>query len=356
MLLAASLLLHALAFQWANGRIGLPSASKELPVVITTQLYVPPPPPPPPPKPRLKPKPKAARPKPQPAPPMPVPVPAMETQTQETVAVDDGTSDIIAAALGDLGAEDMLPPEPTLEFAAVEEANAPRYTVSPPPSAQLSYDVSATHEGQNWYGNGLFRWESSADSYRITGEASVRLIVKFSVLNFGSQGSINEFGIAPALYTEQTRRKPLTQTHFQPGQEKIVFSASSASHPYHGGEQDRASIMWQLAAIGRGDAGQFRPGEQFDIVVAGARRAETWRISVVGEEEIETGHGRFSAWHVMRAPTPGSDEQQIDIWFAKDHQWYPVKVRYTETNGDHLEMSLSEMEPIPPVSLPTENP
>jgi hypothetical protein len=176
------------------------------------------------------------------------------------------------------------------------------------------------------------------------------------VLNFGSQGRINEFGIAPALYTEQTRSKPLTQTHFQPDQKQIVFSASSASYPYHGGEQDRASIMWQLAAIGRGDSGQFQTGEPFNIVVAGARKAETWRINVVGEEEIETSHGQFAAWHVMRAPTPGSDEQQIDIWLAKDQQWYPVKVRYTEANGDHLEMSLSELEPIPPVSPPTENP
>lgn len=281
----------------------------------------------------------------------------MEPQARETVAANDGMADIIATALGEAGIGDnMFPLEPAVEFTPEEKKDGPHYTVSPPPSAQLGYDVSATREGQNWYGSGVFRWESSADSYRITGEASVRIIFKFSVLNFGSQGSINEFGMAPVLYTEQTRSKPLTQTRFQTEQEKIVFSASSASYPYRGGEQDRASIMWQLAAMGRGDAGQFQPGGQFDIVVAGARRAETWRISVVGVEEIETSYGQFSAWHVMRAPAPGSDEQQIDIWFAKDQQWYPVKVRYTEANGDHLEMSLSELEPVPPTSPPVENP
>jgi len=75
--------------------------------------------------------------------------------------------------------------------------------------------------------------------------------------------------------------------------------------------------------------------------VAGTRNADIWRIRVLGGEEIDTPYGRLAAWHVMRAPRPGTHDPQIDIWLAPQHDWYPAKVRYTYANGDHLDMSLT---------------
>jgi hypothetical protein len=51
----------------------------------------------------------------------------------------------------------------------------------------------------------------------------------------------------------------------------------------------------------------------------------------------------MTTWHVVRMPKPGSYDQKLDFWLAPQHEWYPVKLRYTETNGDYLDLSLSAM-------------
>ncbi|OWW20718.1 hypothetical protein AYR66_15730 [Noviherbaspirillum denitrificans] len=235
---------------------------------------------------------------------------------------------------------------PTAAEAAPPAAEpAGTYKFSLPPSVELKYDVQALREGQQWHGSGVFQWNAGDGGYVITGEASITVLFKITVLNFRSEGAVNASGIAPVLYSEKPWRKAMTNTHFRHADRKISFSASQNEYPYNGGEQDRASIMWQLAGIGRGDPAQFVPGTAFDIMVAGARNAETWRIDVVGQEEIDTPHGKLTAWHVMRAPKPGSYDQKIDIWLAPRYEWYPARVRFTYPGGDYLDMLLADLTP-----------
>lgn len=73
------------------------------------------------------------------------------------------------------------------------------------------------------------------------------------------------------------------------------------------------------------------------------RDGEVWNIQVIGEEEIEVGIGKLRAWHVTRTPRQGSYEQKLDIWLAPEQNWYPVRLRFTEVNGDYLDMSLSSI-------------
>jgi hypothetical protein len=174
--------------------------------------------------------------------------------------------------------------------------------------------------------------------YTVDGEAG---ILFFTLINFRSSGEIDQSGVAPELYSEKRFRRSETNTHFHRERNTISFSASTVSYPREGGEQDRASIIWQMTAIGRGDSEKFVADAEFDFFVAGVRDGEPWRMRVVGLEEIETGNGRASAWHLVRIPRPGSYDQKLDIWLAPQQEWYPVKLRFTETNGDYLDMSLS---------------
>ena len=231
-------------------------------------------------------------------------------------------------------------PPATAAPPAPEPAQTASYKIDPPPSAELKYDVQALHEGQTVYGHGKIDWQSTGSGYSINGEAGVLL---FTVLNFRSEGTIDEFGVSPVIYSEKRFRRSETNTHFHRERNTISFSASTLSYPRKGGEQDRASIVWQLAGIGRGDSTKFIPGAEIDLVVAGVRDAETWRIRVVGQEDIEVGAGKLQAWHVRRLPREGSYDQKLDIWLAPEQQWYPVKLRFTEINGDYLDLSLSKL-------------
>lgn len=346
-LLLASVLLHVIAFNWADGRIGMPAWHTPEPAVITTALHPAPPPPQPvvaapKPKPKVRPR-RASAPLPPPAPAVAAAAPAPALPAPE--AADTGTAQPGAAADAEKSAGKPIDP-PAAQESKPQESAAAHYKIDPPPSAELIYDVEALQKGQTWHGSGMYRWEAAGDRYAATIEVGVTIIFKITALNSKSEGTIGEFGLAPVLYSEKPFRKSLMNTHFQHDNRKISFSASEAVFPYNGGEQDRASVIWQLAGIGRGDAGQFAPGAAIDVVVAGTRDAETWNFHVIGTEDVDTVYGKLNTWHVKRAPKAGSYDRTIDIWLAPQREWYPVKVRYTEVNGDYYDLSLAKTAPV----------
>jgi len=356
--LLASMLLHLIAFEWAGGHIGLPAPRVREEPAITAALL-----PPPPSKPIAAPHPPAPvvhrhKARTRPAPPHPVrpasaPGPALPVSTPATVpaplASPSGETNAAPADTASGDGAGTAPPA---------AAAPPAHRFDPPPPAELNYDVYALRDAQQWYGSGKFLWNADGGHYRIDGEASITFFIRFTVLSFHSEGSIDGYGVAPALYSETPFHKPAKSTRFEAGadahQGTIRFSSSDATFPYHEGTQDRASVLWQLAGIGRGDPGQFAAGASLKVPVAGTHDVETWDMTVVGQEQIKTDLGNMLAWHVVRAPAAGSDEQKIDIWLAPQHDWYPAKVRYTYPNGDYLVLSLTDLAPRRPAA-PTAN-
>ena len=356
--LALSVLLHLLLIGWGSGQLRMPAPHAPTQPVLDAALLTPLPKPVPPAVPAAKPAPK------KPQRPAPVQAPAKTMSTPEppaTAAPPPAPAAADAPAIEAAAAPDSdysvpggpLPPIPVVNVSVggkgegsaanpppAEPVATPHYRVDPPPSAALSYDVEALREGQRVYGHGSIEWRTDGNSYTLTGDAG---ILFFSVLSFKSEGMLDDFGVAPVLYNEKRFRKSATNTHFQRERQLISFSASTTSYPRQGGEQDRASVIWQLAAIGRGDGSRFVAGADIDLFVAGVRDAETWRIHVVGQEVIDIGGRQMAAWHVLRAPLAGSYDQKIDIWLAPEQEWYPVKLRYTERNGDYLDLLLSNI-------------
>lgn len=249
-------------------------------------------------------------------------------------------------APADAAAASPAPTAPTATTASTAPAAStgkPVFKTLPPPSAEVSYDVQALRDGQTVYGRGNLSWHSNGSRYVIDGEAG---ILFFSVLTFRSEGNLDGTGIAPIRYTEKRFRKAQTVTEFERDPAMIGFSDSVTKYPRHGGEQDRASVIWQLAAIGRGDPSQFSPGVQFELFVAGVRDGEIWSIKVLGLEPVTLGGEQISAWHLQRLARAGAYDTQVDFWLAPTQQWYPVKLRQTETNGDYLDMSMSKITPL----------
>lgn len=346
-ILALSLLLHWLALQWAGQHIGLPAAGTADAPAVTVQLRPPPAlsppltppvatavPRPPRPKPRKRPPPAVAA-----VPPAPAPA---DTVTAEAAAppAETAAAPIIEAPVETAAAE----PAPVEQ--AATPAEAPPYRFRMPPPVQLKYDVQALRDGKVVHGGGKIAWRADGERYQVDGEASVLF---FTVLRFQSLGAIDAFGVAPELYSEKRFRRPETLTRFERDTNRIRFSASDASYARAGGEQDRASIVWQLAAIGLGDAAQFTPGAALELFVAGVRNAEPWVMQVIGLEQTDTPAGSTEAWHVVRMPRPGSSEQKLDIWLAPQHWWYPVRLRFTEANGEYLDMAVTSVEALTPI-------
>ncbi|MGB7480199.1 MAG: DUF3108 domain-containing protein [Burkholderiaceae bacterium] len=210
-----------------------------------------------------------------------------------------------------------------------------------PPAADLSYAISARQGGLQIAGSGLVRWRNDGKSYSVTSETRAMLVGK--ILEAKSEGVVDAYGLAPLRFTEQRFRKEATATTFDRRAGTITFAQSDASYPLLGGEQDRTSIAWQLVAIARAAPKKFRPGSEWEFFVAGQRDAERWSFKVIGEETIATAAGQLHAVHLLRAPPPDAKSQKLDIWLAPAREWYPVKLRFTDADGEYIEQTLEKI-------------
>lgn len=257
-----------------------------------------------------------------------------------------------------------------------EEDKLPVYAINPPPPARLNFNVQTSYSGNPVSGTAFFDWQHDGQSYQLHSETKASLLFftqTFATLD--SQGRFDEAGLAPALYQEKLKRGT-TNTHFNhfradapehpTNGNTISFSASGATYARPAGAQDRLSILWQLAGIGRATPAAFKTGAEFTILVAATRDADVWRIQVLGQEELRINRKTYQTWHVQRLPRPGSYDRKLEIWFAPQEDWFPVRVLQTDIGGKNdgktYDFTLEEIirkpfVPAPiPVALPVPEP
>ena len=297
----------------------------------------------------------------------PTPEPSATTSTPESTASTDPASPASAnpaessnetgsAAASVDSAQtptETSKPEPGIETATAnavpqaQEQTAPIAAssiftkVSLPPPAQLNYTVLAARDGRKVEGRGTINWQPSGEQYSISGDAG---IIFLTVLNYKSTGSVDLSGITPELYVEKRFGKSETNTHFHRERKTISFSASTNSYPTSGGEQDRASVIWQIAAMGRGDSDKFTPGLNFGMLIAGTRSAAVWRVVINGKQSVRLTNETVQAWHLTILPVEQSQELQFELWLAPEKEWYPVKLVYSDKKSGFLELVLNKLE------------
>jgi hypothetical protein len=337
----ATVALHWVTIDWASGRIGAADRELETPGnIINAELRLRPPAPAAVlPAEALKPRPKPRKRKPAPPPAetvapdaAPAPAePASSEPAEPAPAPTDGAPDM---SDGQSGAAPAPADLESAQPAAMEKAaETVRWKVDLPPSARFELDVKRRDaDGTNWSGSASIGWQQDGASYKATQEVGISLLIaRVNLLEVSSEGTIGEFGIAPAKFTEKRRNRSATNTHFNQQEQKITFSASDRTVPLTAGAQDRATLLFQLAGIGRADVNQL--GRDIDILVGEDRKAQVYRFQLVGEEELETTMGKLVTWRLARPPLPGSYNARLDIWLAPSLDWYPVQIRNTEANG-----------------------
>jgi hypothetical protein len=367
-LCVATVTLHAVTIDWIGSRLGAQPATSLKPSVATVRLQLPQQKasgtPPPDLAPERAPEQPAATPPPRKARPLPLPQPdATAVLAPGSNALSDplaGVEQVVAA----MPAPHVVPaiepqPGPAQERtpamaqaeagnkeqqgASLEQASTRRYKVDIPPSATFDLELARTDaNGSNWSGSGKMLWQTDGSTYKTSVEVGLSVLVtRVNVLELNSEGEIDDAGIAPRKFTEKRRGRSMTATHFQRNDGRITFSASERSYPLLAGAQDRATIPFQLAAIGRANVNQL--GGDIDILVGDNRDAAIYRFQLVGEEEIDTKMGRLVTWRLARPPKPGTYSARLDIWLAPSLQWFPVQIRNTEANGALTTQTVSKI-------------
>jgi hypothetical protein len=218
-------------------------------------------------------------------------------------------------------------------------------TINLPPSVDLQYAIKARQKGLSVSGEALVKWQlteqKNRKSYTLLTETRVMLFGK--ILEANSYGNIDEFGVAPDKYVEKRFGKDATTTSFDRSKKTIQFTASNDIYPIKGGEQDRSSATWQLVALARAAGDKFITGSEWKMFVAGRRDAEAWSFKVAEVVTLNTALGEFSSVHIIKAPPPDSKDQQLEIWLAPKLEWYPVRLKFTDADGDTVDQTLSSM-------------
>jgi hypothetical protein len=226
---------------------------------------------------------------------------------------------------------------------AADHPNAKR-AFDLPPSADLSYSIKARQSGMALGGDAVINWRAGDQHYSIVAETRTPLLGK--ILDNKSAGAVDDYGLAPEQFYEKRLFKDARTTSFRRDSKTIVFSDSQQSYPIKGGEQDRASVQWQLIALARAAPDKFTPGSQWDFFVAGQRDAERWVFKVVKRETVHTAMGELDTVHLVKTPAPDAQDKQLDIWLAPKLDWFPVRLRFDDGDGDFVEQTLEKISPV----------
>ncbi|MGK5025127.1 DUF3108 domain-containing protein [Janthinobacterium sp. RB2R34] len=334
--------LHVLALHWLGGQAGRAPVHEQAQLVSLAIV-------PDVPSPQAEP----AAPVPLPPPPAP-PIPALPVIDLPQVVVPDAPLPLQVAPPPSSMPESPAPALaqlPAMAPAAETAAPAPppvveqvrRYKTNVPASAEFDLQVDRRDaDGTKWTGVAAMSWQNKGDSYRLNLEVGLSmLITRINLLVLSSEGAIDATGVVPIKATEKRRGRAQTATHFDAAGKTIRFSATTATAPWQEGAQDKASLPFQLAAIGRADVNQL--AGNIDILVGEEKEATVFRFQLVGEETLDTSMGRLQTWHLRRPPKRGSYSSQLDIWLAPSLQWYPVQIRNTEANGALTTQTVSKI-------------
>ncbi|MGN7983839.1 DUF3108 domain-containing protein [Burkholderia sp. 22313] len=203
---------------------------------------------------------------------------------------------------------------------------------SAPPSGDLQYDTF--YNGmQNMIGT--IHWRTDGHTYDLSVSMPVPFVGPFT---YRSEGRIDAFGVAPDRYVEQRGKRPEDIAIFNREIHQVVFTRTPNNAPLPDGVQDRFSMLMQLSGLLRGNPSAYQPGVTQQFFVIDNNSGETWPITVIGDENVQTQAGNIRARHFMRLPRREGDTRRIDMWLAPSLGWLPARLVQSEPNGAQIEL------------------
>ena len=201
----------------------------------------------------------------------------------------------------------------------------------------LSYELRRGAE----QGAATLFWQTSATGYEARLDSS---LAGRPTQGLVSRGGFDAAGLAPERQVDERRGRAKAAINFRREDGLISFSASTLELPLPPGAQDRVSWIMQLSAIVAAQPERFTPGQAVLLPVAsGQGRLEVWTFGVQAFEPLDLPVGRLtSGLHLQRLPE-ALYEPRIEIWLDPQRQYFPVRLRWSRTNGEPgLEMNLQK--------------
>ena len=135
--------------------------------------------------------------------------------------------------------------------------------------------------------------------------------------------------------------RPLMQALANEGVSYNQFHVTALCDP------TRAAILtgrsYASSALLAADPQRFPEGTMLSFQTVSQREAEVWQFAVEKTETLSLPYGNVPAVKLNRKPRREFD-QQIEIWFAPQLQYLPVRLRITSANGDQIDQLLRALD------------
>lgn len=184
-------------------------------------------------------------------------------------------------------------------------------------------------------GRAYQEWEFADGRYRLRSVIETTGLVRLLrtvFIEMESVGRYSEAGLQPEVFAiRRDTRKPRERALFDWETMRIKVG-NRGDQVLDPGAQDLLSLYYQLGFL------ELPMGGHASLPVATGKKYSTYRLEVLGEEEIEVPLGVLRTLHV-RAP----GDNVTEFWLAYDYRKLPVKIRHLDSDGGSLVQVATEI-------------
>lgn len=155
-----------------------------------------------------------------------------------------------------------------------------------------------------------------------------------------SSGKVNAQGLQPLTFGQHrvnsTKGQVRATFHWDKGIMVSAHGGDLSEVPLPRATQDRISLMYQFMNLSLGEATVTMP-------MSNGRKVDVYTYRLVDEVRVTTPAGDFDTRHYTRVTT-GPKESKADVWLAKSHFNFPVRIVFDDAKGLRLEQTLVALE------------
>ncbi len=172
--------------------------------------------------------------------------------------------------------------------------------------------------------------EHDNKTYVITSEVRGRgILALLGVMKRTSRGRITPQGLRPDEYRDQRGSSWAVSAKFDWAAQSVTQERDGKSEklamPPTATAQDPLSLAYTFAF--------FPPrGKDFEVTRADGRGLTPFRFVIVGTEKLATPAGELQTLRISKE-RDGPGDKSMDIWFASEHNYVPVRVLIVDKDG-----------------------
>lgn len=211
----------------------------------------------------------------------------------------------------------------------------------PPPSAWLNYSLTGQYRGLSYYASGELSWQHTGQDYQLRQVVSAFLIGKR--VNT-SQGKLGRNGLAPMRFVDQWRNERVV--HFDHGNNRIVFSATTEPAPYLAGAQDMLSVFIQLSGLVLAAPERYPVGSRLWTPIATVRDVLPGELVRQSDESLAWNGQEEVAQKWTRMPRHERDVR-IELWLLPSLSYLPARIKVVDSNANVVDLTIEKVR-LPP--------